>query len=509
VPWWQNNMSLKSFIFSLYSKWVVRREYSYQKNAVQLQFDLLQSLINKNKNTDFGLENEFNSIKNYQDFSGKLKLRNYEDFIPYIEKIKKGEKNILTSDQPLYLLMTSGTTAGTKYIPISKSGIQNQINAAMKLLCFHSYHQRNADFMGFKMIFLQGSPELSYEFTIPTGRLSGVVYHHVPRFFQRNKLPKYETNIITNWQEKVDKIVDETVQEDISILGGIPPWCIQYFEKLIVKSKKTNLKSLFPNLSIYIYGGLDFSSYREKIQNLLGAGVACLQTFPASEGFFGIQDLPDKDPKSSIGEMLLLVKQGVFYEFIPLAEVDKPLPKTIELSQINITEVYELIITNDSGLYRYRMGDLVQFTSIKPYRLKVVGRTSQFISAFGEHVIGYEIEKVMQAAILEFNLKVEDYHVCPNVEEKRYEWYIEMNEQLIRRGENNEKLIEFMDTKLSDINKYYAHLINGQIINSCQIIYLERGSFAKLRTKLGKEGGQNKVIRLANNRNFALQLIEN
>lgn len=490
-------MSLKSIIFSFYSRWVVRREYAYQRDAVRIQFDLLQSLIDSNKQTEFGLENEFKTVKNYQTFSEKLKPRNYEDFIPFIEKIKNGEKNILTKDQPLYLLMTSGTTAGTKYIPISKSGIKHQINAAMKLLCFHSFHQGNADFMNFKMIFLQGSPEVNYDFSIPTGRLSGVVYHHVPRFFQRNKLPKYKTNIIANWQEKVDKIVEETIRENISILGGIPPWCIQYFEKLIDKSKKINLKSIYPNLSIYIYGGLDFSSYREKMQNLLGDGVACLQTFPASEGFFGIQDLPNSD------EMLLLVKQGVFYEFIEHYGQEKL--QAISLKDVEINTSYELMVTTDSGLWRYRMGDLVQFTSLNPYRIKVVGRTSQFISAFGEHVIGFEIERVMQAAILEFNLHIEDYHVCPNVEAKKYEWYIEFKQEI----SSTSKLESYLDSKLSEVNKYYAHLIHGKIIYSCQIIVLEKDKFALLRAKLGKEGGQNKVIRMANNRNFALQLLEN
>lgn len=477
----------------------MRREYDYQKDAIALQDLFLKKLISQNKSTVFGLAHQFESIKNYANYTQSVSPRYYEEFQTYIEKIKKGEKNILQSGSPLYLLMTSGTTAGTKFIPISKSGIQHQINAAMKLLCFHSYHQGNADFMGFKMIFLQGSPELNYDLAIPVGRLSGVVYHHIPRFFQRNKLPTYQTNIISNWQEKVDKIVAETVGENISILGGIPPWCIQYFEKLITKSKAKNLRALFPNLSIYIYGGLDFGSYREKMKQLLGDKVACLQTFPASEGFFGIQDLPNSD------EMLLLVNQGIFYEFIPIEEVEKEKPKAILIKDIILNTSYELMVTTDSGLWRYRMGDLIQFTNLAPYRIKVVGRTSQFISAFGEHVIGFEIENTMQAAIQEFQLDIEEYHVCPNVENKHYEWYIEFNQLVV----DITSLQNYLDTKLSGFNKYYAHLIDGNIINSCQIIVLSKGRFAQLRSKLGKDGGQNKVIRLSNNKKFASQLIEN
>jgi GH3 auxin-responsive promoter len=491
-------MSIKSWFFYQFSKWKVRKEYNLQTKSEHVQLAFLLNHIKENKNTEFGKAHRFELISDYENYCQNIPLRHYEDFLPYIDKIKAGENNILTKVKPLYLLMTSGTTAGTKYIPISKSGIKHQIGAAMKLLCFHSYHQRNGDFMNYKMLFLQGSPELNHEYKIPTARLSGVVYHHIPKFFQRNKLPKYETNIIENWQEKVDQIVAETYSQDMGIMGGIPPWCIQYFEKLIEKKKVKNLKSLFPNLSIYIYGGLDFSSYREKMTQLLGDKVACLQTFPASEGFFGIQDLPDSD------DMLLLINQGVFYEFIE--NYNEENPQTIALSGVKLNISYELVITNDSGLYRYRMGDLVQLTSLNPYRIKVVGRTSQYISAFGEHVIGYEIERVMEAAIKEFNLVVEDYHVCPNVAAKHYEWYIEFNE---KPKVNDEKLVEFLDKKLVEINKYYAHLINGNIINSSKTIELKNGSFANLRSKLGKEGGQNKVIRLANNQKFALQVIEN
>jgi hypothetical protein len=353
--------------------------------------------------------------------------------------------------------------------------------------------------MNYKMIFLQGSPELDNKFNIPSGRLSGVVYHHVPKFFQRNKLPSYAINVIPDWQEKLAKIVEETKHEDISILGGIPPWCIQYFEQLLVRSGKNQLKDLFPHLEIYIHGGLDFSNYKEHTERLLGNGVSCLQTFPASEGFFAVQDCLDTD------DMLLLLNQGIFYEF-------KPFNNNIQTEAIAINEVelwnrYELIITNNSGFYRYAIGDLIEFTSLEPYRIRVVGRTSQFISAFGEHVIAYEIEKTMEKAKTHFKLNIEDYFVSPNIADKRYEWRIELPNDT-----DNEKLRNiavFLDAELAILNKYYDHLIQGNIINNCKIIPIEMGTFKRFREDMGKEGGQNKVVRLANTNKMAFDLIDN
>jgi len=477
----------------------VKKEADIQRKAVDIQNELWRNLIKRNKNTIFGKEHRFNEINQYADFKNLIPTRHYEDFISYIDKIKNGETDILQRGKPLYLLMTSGTTAGTKFIPLSKSGIRHQINAAMKVLCFHSINIRNADFMSYQMIFIQGSPELSNEYKVPSGRLSGVVYHHIPTFFQKNKLPTYSTNIIPNWQEKIDKIVESTANKDISIIGGIPPWCIQYFEKLRAKTKKENLKSIFPNLSIYIHGGLDFRSYKDKIEGLLGNGVHCLQTFPASEGFFAIQDRLDSD------DMLLLLNQGIFYEFIPSNKIEQTNETIVSLENIEVNETYELVVTTDSGLWRYRMGDLVQITSKFPFRLRVIGRTSQFISAFGEHVIGYEIEKTMEEVSRKLGLKFVDYHVSPNIESIQYEWRIEWEETPktpIHEIETN------LDQALMARNKYYLHLITGGIIQACKIITLPSKTFSTLREKTGKEGGQNKVIRLKNETNISFQIDE-
>jgi hypothetical protein len=480
-------MSLKSFLFLKFSQWKVKKELETNRRANFYQTKFLHKILRSNQNTQFGREHQFNQINDYIQFQKNIPIRSYEDFLPYIEKVKSGEKNVLTKSDLEYLLMTSGTTAGSKYIPITKSGIKHQIDAALKVLCFFANQSGKADFIKCKMIFLQGSPALDYSLKIPAGRLSGVVYHHVPKFFQRNKLPSYEANKIDDWQTKLDAIVDETYRENISILGGIPPWCMQYFEKLLSKSNKSNLKSLYPNLAMYIHGGLDFSNYRDKMQNQLGDEIPCLQTFPASEGFFALQD------RQGAEDMLLLLNQGVFYEF---RNFQNEKDELATIGEVKLNTRYELIITNDSGLYRYAIGDLIEFTSLTPYRIKVVGRTSQFISAFGEHVIAYEVEKAMERASASLELKIDDYYVSADVEKKQYIWQVE-SANLDDKNKLNE-LSAHLDIELSSINKYYHHLLQGKIINSCAIHRVETGFFSKVREKSGKIGGQNKVVRLGN-----------
>jgi hypothetical protein len=483
---------MKSFLFLLYSNYVVWREYAYHAKAEEIQRDFLLPIIRKNRSSSYGTSAGFSEIRTLQDFKNRIPLVHYEDILPYIERIKNGEDKILTNSRIQYLLLTSGTSAGTKYIPISKSGISHQINAALKLLCFYAVDKGNAKFIEGKMLFLQGSPRLDYSLNIPTGRLSGVVYHHVPTFFQQNKLPSYELNIIENWQNKINQIANECSREDITVFGGIPPWCLQFFELISKKNAARNLKAIFPNLGLYIYGGVDFSSYHTSLQNVLSDQVDMMQTFPASEGFFAIQDKIGRD------DMLLLISQGIFYEFIPFDELAKTNPCTLQLNEVELAKNYELVITNDSGLWRYRMGDLVQFTSIQPYRIQVTGRTSQFISAFGEHVIGYEVERVMSSTIAKFSLKIEDYHVSPNVEKKCYEWRIEWREI----PSNIKEVEKSLDCSLCEMNKYYRDLIEGEILKPCVIISISTGIFAKIRKQMNKEGGQNKVMRLTNSKTF-------
>ncbi|MBL7788932.1 MAG: GH3 auxin-responsive promoter family protein [Chitinophagales bacterium] len=485
-------MSVKSFLFFKYAQWKVRKELKTHARAGFYQNKFLIPWLRENKNTAFGIEHNFENIKDISTYWSRIPIRNYEDFLPYIEKIKQGNSQVLTKKDPQYFSLTSGTIAGSKYIPISKAGIQHQIEAAVKVLCFYSVNSGHADFMNYKMIFLQGSPALDYSFKIPSGRLSGIVYHHIPKFFQRNKLPSYEVNIIEDWQTKLTKIVEETYREDISILGGIPPWCLQYFEKLLDISKTKNLKQLYPHLTMYMHGGLDFSNYKASMMRVLGADIPCMQIFPASEGFFALQD------RMAAEDMLLLLNQGVYYEFRLYPNEGNT---TITLEDVIVNTHYELIITNNSGLYRYAIGDLIEFTSIRPYRIKVVGRTRQFISAFGEHVIAYEIESAMAAASKSLNIEVNDYYVYPDVNRKQYVWLVEFHSELSKAI--LAALTHQLDKNLASLNKYYAHLLYGKIISSCRIISVCRGFFNLEREKAGKLGGQNKVVHLGMKKIYA------
>jgi hypothetical protein len=489
---------MKSFLFLLFSKIIVWRERSKMIHFQKTQHNVLQKLIKISRSSQFGKDHHFHEIKNYENVKSLIPLRNYEDFKPYIELIKNGQQNVLQQGAPLYLVVSSGTTSGAKFIPISKASIRCQINAALKLLCFHAVSIKQADFMNFKMLFLQGSPALSHEYPIPSARLSGVVYHHVPLYFNRNKLPSYAINIETDWQKKVEKIAAECLLNDISVFGGIPPWCIQLFDQLLSITNASNLKEIFPALSIYIYGGVDFSPYESKLKKMLGDGVSFLETYPASEGFFAISD--NRNQKG----MLLLVDQGIFYEFISVDQMNEEVPETLLLHQVEKGRKYEMVISTNAGLWRYRIGDIVEFVSVDPFRVRVVGRTSQFISAFGEHVIASEIDDTISNIIDTYHITIEDFHVSPNVEARCYEWRIE--------GEVNidsiATLEKHIDELLSSMNKYYKDLIVGKVLNQSRVILLKSGTFNQYRIKYNKLGEQNKVQRLSNESSLAAILDE-
>jgi hypothetical protein len=476
---------LKSFLFWIYA--VCYSKIFFARNPLKSQKKTLSKIIQNLNATQYQKAFSEDLIVNSEDFFSKIPVSDYENLQPFIEKILNGEQNVFCQNSIKYMLLSSGTTSGAKYIPITKEGISYQIRGAKLVLILYALHKKNASFMKHFMIFLQGSPQLDIQNSIPAGRLSGVVYHEVPKFFQKNKLPSYEVNIIEDWILKINAIVDETKSKDISIIGGIPPWCIQYFEALLKEKQVNNLKSIYPNLELYIHGGVDFMPYRTKIKKLLGKEVDCLDTFPASEGFFAIQDHPQTK------DMLLLTDNGIYYEFRTLGKME-----VVPLEQIKLDVVYELIISNLSGFYRYAMGDLIRFTSISPYRIQVVGRTQHFISAFGEHVIAHHIESVMSSFIEFLNIEINDFHVCPDVSNKQYLWFIEaeLNEKL----KINQKQYEsFLDLELSKKNSYYKHLIEGEIIQQCQIIWLKSGSFETYRIENKKLGAQNKVVHLSNN----------
>ena len=487
---------IKKKIALIWAKKHIEKSKSFKTNAIQNQQDLLLDLVKTSEKTLFGREHRFETIKSIADFQNNVPIADYEDLKPYIEKVKKGQSKILWPDLPEYFAKTSGTTSGSKYIPISREAMPFQIAAAQSAIFHYIQKKNNADFVNGKMIFLQGSPELQEVNGVKTGRLSGIVAHHIPNYLQKNRLPSWETNCIEDWETKIDKIVEETEKENMTLISGIPPWLIMYFEKLIDRHGK-KITEIFPNLQLIITGGVNYEPYRDKMNELLGKPVDIVQTFPASEGFFAFQDDYTKEG------LLLLTNHGIFYEFVPLEEYGKPNARRLILKDVELNKDYALILTTNSGLWAYSIGDVVRFISKNPYKILVSGRTKHFTSAFGEHVIAFEVEEAMKATVEKFPAQVSEFHLAPQVNPEiglpYHEWFIEFEKE----PENLEGFQSNLDQELRKRNSYYDDLIKGNVLKPLIISKLNKDAFQDYAKAEGKLGGQNKIPRLANDRKIA------
>ncbi|HEY5409060.1 MAG TPA: GH3 auxin-responsive promoter family protein [Ginsengibacter sp.] len=467
--------------------------------AVSDQERIFQSLIKTGLKTEFGKEHHFEKIKNHDDFIKNVPIREYEDFKNYIEKIKQGKHNILWKGLPLYLAKTSGTTSGIKYIPITKDSIDNHIVTARNALLCYMAKSGNAQFSNGKMIFLSGSPELERVGGIPTGRLSGIVNHHIPKYLRTNQMPSFETNCIEDWEEKLSKIVEETVNERMTLISGIPPWVQMYFDALVEKTGK-KIKDIFPDFSVLVQGGVNFEPYKAKLFETIGKPIDTIELFPASEGFFAFQDNISEEG------MLLNTDSGIFFEFVRAGEIFNKNPTRLTLKDVKLNENYVLIISNNAGLWGYNLGDTIKFVSLNPYRIVVTGRVKHFISAFGEHVIGEEVESALLKAAEAEKIKIIEFTVAPKISQddnKSYhEWYIEF-ENLPR---NLKQFAQSVDENLRKKNIYYDDLIKGNILQPLKIIAMQKNAFIDYMRSIGKLGGQNKVPRLSNDRKIANEL---
>jgi hypothetical protein len=469
-------------------------------NALSDQHRILQNLIEIGRKTQFGKSVKLSDANDYQSFRESVSLQDYEGLRPWIEKIKGGGQNVLWKGKPLYFAKTSGTTSGIKYIPITKDSIPNHINTARNALLCYMAETGNTRFADGKLIFLSGSPELERVGGIPTGRLSGIVNHHIPSYLRSNQLPSFETNCIEEWEVKLSRIVEETIRENMTLISGIPPWMQMYFDALIERSGQT-VGELFPNFSVMVQGGVNFEPYRTKLMESIGRKVDTIELFPASEGFFAFQDTLDQPG------LLLNTNSGIFFEFVPTAEQGNPNPKRLSLAEVKVGENYSLIINSNAGLWGYEIGDVVRFVSVDPYRIIVVGRTKHFISAFGEHVIGEEVEYSLQQACQEFSVSVREFTVAPRVskdqEKSCHEWFIEFDQP----PADLHAFAQRVDSYLQQKNVYYKDLIAGSILSPLQIQVVPKGGFINYMRSIGKLGGQNKVPRLSNDRAIADVLI--
>jgi hypothetical protein len=489
-------MSIKSLAAQLFAKIIHNKTQKWASNPVAAQQKVFEDLIRQAKNTQFGKDHQFSQIKTTQDFAKQVSIRDYEDLKPYVDRVVQGEENVLWKGKPIYFAKTSGTTSGAKYIPLTKESMPFHIEAARNAILNYIHETGKADFVNGKMIFLQGSPILEEKNGIQLGRLSGIVAHFVPNYLQKNRLPSWETNCIDDWETKVDAIVAETINEDMAMISGIPSWVQMYFEKLQQKGGKS-VGDLFKNFNLFIYGGVNYEPYRAKFENLIGRKVDSIELFPASEGFFAYQDSQKEKG------MLLLLNSGIFYEFVKSEEFFIPNPKRYTIGEVELNVNYVLIISTNAGLWAYNIGDTVQFTSLKPYRVIVSGRIKHYISAFGEHVIGKEVEHALQEAMNDSEIRVNEFTVAPQIAPETglpfHEWFIEFEKE----PKNLDEFALAIDNAMRKQNVYYDDLIVGKVLQTVKITKVSKNGFQEYMKSIGKLGGQNKLPRLSNDRKIA------
>ena len=494
-------LSVKSALSKPFAAYIAKRIKKWSSKPAETQQKVFNNLISEATNTVFGQDHGFSEIQTYEDFKSKVPIRDYEELKPYVERVVAGEEDILWNGKPIYFAKTSGTTSGAKYIPITKESMPMHVEAARNAILLYIHETGHSKFVDGKMIFLQGSPILEEENGIKLGRLSGIVAHYVPKYLQKNRLPSLETNCIEDWETKVEAIVEETIKEDMSIISGIPSWVQMYFEKLIEKSGK-NVGDLFKNFNLFIFGGVNYEPYRAKFENLIGRKVDSIELYPASEGFFAFQDKQDEKG------MLLQLDSGIFYEFVEAEHFFDSNPSRISVGDVKLGVNYVMIISTTAGLWAYNVGDTVEFTSLKPYRVIVSGRIKHFISAFGEHVIGKEVEQALTEATENTSISVNEFTVAPQIGPGEglpyHEWFIEFENE----PENEQDLIAALEQSLQQQNSYYLDLIKGKVLRPLKITKIKKDGFQTYMKSIGKLGGQNKIPRLSNDRKIADKLYQ-
>lgn len=494
-------MGWKSKVIQPFAAYISRKIDRMALNAVSDQHAIRQKIVQQAENTEYGKDHHFSDIRTYEDFKQAIPIHDYEGSRKYFDRVRDGEKDILWPGQPMYFAKTSGTTSGTKYIPITRASLPNHFNTARNALFHYGIKTGNLDFVDGKLIFLSGSPKLEKTNGILTGRLSGIVNHQVPGWLKMSQVPSWETNCIEDWEAKVDKIVEETRNLDMRLISGIPPWVQMYYERLLESTGKSTVRELFPNYSVFVYGGVNFEPYRNQLEALTGGRIDSVETYPASEGFIAFQDtFPHQG-------MLLNTRSGIFFEFVPARQFGEKDAPRLALENVETGTDYVLILNSNAGLWGYNLGDTIRFISTDPYRVVVTGRIKHFISAFGEHVIGKEIEEALQNTLKKWPAEVVEFTVAPQVNPKEglpyHEWFIEFG----REPEDMDVFAAELDRQMVKQNTYYQDLIEGRILRPLVITRLEPHAFRKLMKARGKLGGQNKVPRLSNDREIA-ELLE-
>jgi hypothetical protein len=493
-------------IFSWLIKKRVHQIELFKKHPYEVQQELLSNLVHTASDTEYGKLHGFGKIKTTAEFQQRVPLQNYDDVFPFIERLKNGEQGILWPGEILWFAKSSGTTnQRSKMIPVSKESLQEcHYKGGKDLLGIYYNNHPNTKLFTGKHLIVGGSSEINYlNQKSYFGDLSAIIVKNLPWWCEWRRTPSKETALLSRWEEKLSRMAKETVKEDVRILAGVPSWTLVLLKRILEENGTNNIFDIWPNLELYMHGGVGFTPYQHQFEEIMpSAHMNYVQTYNASEGFFGIQDLVKSD------DMLLMLDYGIFYEFIPQEEWGKKHPKTLLLNEVELNKPYELVITTNAGLWRYRLGDVISFTNQSPYRIKVVGRTAQYINVFGEELMIDNVEQALAMTCETLNCSVKDYTVCPifmtTEQSGGHEWLVEFSVA----PQSLQQFSEHLDVNLQKVNSdYAAKRSNDLSLQKPLVRVIKNGTFYDWLKANNKLGGQNKIPRLRNDRKFAEEIL--
>jgi hypothetical protein len=497
--------------FNSVFSWVIKKRIeqikAFTNNPISTQEKVFTSLVSEAKNTFFGKEHSFNSIKSHKDFVAQIPLRTYEDFTPYIDKAISGQENVLWPGKTQWFSKSSGTTASkSKLVPVSSQAIQDcHYKGGKDLLSIYYHNNPKAKLFNGKHLILGGNTDVnklnekSY-----FGDLSAIIVKNLPFWCEIRRTPNKKIALMDNWDEKIDKMAEAVIKEDVCILAGVPSWMLVLLNKVLEKSGKESLSEVWPNLVFYMHGGVNFEPYKNQFEKLIqNPNLNYYQTYNASEGFFALQN------ENKANDMLLMLDYGIYYEFIPMDKFRGTDSETITLADVEVGKNYALVISTNAGLWRYIIGDTVRFTSTYPFKIQVSGRTKHFVNAFGEELIIDNTDKAIATTVAKTNSALSEYTVAPVFFNEKssgaHQWLIEFEK------EPND-IVEFtklLDNELKVLNSdYEAKRFNNMVLKEPQITVVAKGTFHKWLEEKGKLGGQNKIPRLSNDRGLIEELLD-
>ena len=489
--------------------WVMKKRIHqielFMKYPIEVQNELLDSLLSDAQRTEWGKKYDFKGIRSLDDFKNRLPIQDYEDVKPYIKRMKAGEKDLLWPGETTWFAKSSGTTNDkSKYIPVTKDALEEcHFKGGKDMLSIYCNNNPETKIFNGKGLMLGGSRALNpLNRSSYSGDLSAIIIHNLPFWADILKTPDTSIALLDDWEEKLDKIARTTMSEDVTNIAGVPSWMLKLLNLILDYKNAESIKEIWPNLEVYFHGAVNFEPYRGQYDELTGdRHINYLELYNASEGFFGIQD------QSDVNEMLLMLDYGIYYEFIPMEEIDREHPKTLSLQEVEIGKNYAVVISTNAGLWRYKIGDTVQFTSLSPYRIIVSGRTKHFINAFGEEVIIDNAERSIAMACAQTDSKISEYTAAPifltNKSAGGHEWLIEFEKE----PENLQDFTAILDKALRSVNSDYDAKRSGDLTLQMPVIRsVKKDTFYNWLKQKNKLGGQHKVPRLSNSRTYVEEI---